>query len=173
MLAGRPISRRSPYIRRLPTVAAAITGTASLTTDPVTLSASGSLKIQGTMALFLDPVTLSASGLHGVITGTASLTTDPVTFTATGKLPITGTAALTTASVVLSAAGSLAITGTATLTTGDVILTATGINPDLIPPVDEPVVTPGRNYLTVATATAPGSLTPVRVRTSRILTPTR
>lgn len=111
-----------------------VTGTASITLDDVTVSASGTVAagpITGTGAVTLDDATVSGSGaVLSPITGDGAVTLDGVTVSGTGSAtqPITGTGSVALDGATVAGAGSVTdpITGTGAVTLDGVTLAATG-----------------------------------------------
>lgn len=108
-----------------------IIGTATISEAADTLSATGTLPIIGTASITEDADTLTATGSGAApgIVGTANITEDPDTVSATGALRIAGTASITEGADTVTSSGALAIKGQASITESDDTSTATGVLP--------------------------------------------
>lgn len=104
------------------------TGTAAITEDGDTSSASGQLGYTGTAAVTQAAQTSSASGsfTSSGFTGTAAITQQNQTSSASGQLGYSGTAAPTQANQTASASGKLGYSGTAVVTQANQTASATG-----------------------------------------------
>lgn len=87
-----------------------LSGSAAITLDALTSSATGTLPIAGVAAATLGALTATATGVLP-IAGVAALTLDGLTSTATGALSVAGVAAITLDDLAGTATGALAITG--------------------------------------------------------------
>jgi hypothetical protein len=103
------------------------TGTSATTEAADTSTASGTLTITGTSATTEEADTATASGTHTEnVTGSAAATEEADTSTATGTETFTGTSATTEADDTSSATGAETFTGTAAVTEADDTSTASG-----------------------------------------------
>jgi hypothetical protein len=102
-----------------------VTGDGALTTSPVELSGTGTLRIDGTGAFTAPAAELSGTGTVRV-TGTGALTASATTLSGAGTLSLAGTGALTVPVTTLSGTGVVRVTGTGALTAPAVTLTGEG-----------------------------------------------
>lgn len=102
-----------------------VSGSASITLDALTCSATATLAIAGTATNTLAALTLSAAGTLA-LQATASITLGSLSLSSTGSLAVAGAASVTLAALTLTGAGTLAIAGSAGITLGDLTLAGTG-----------------------------------------------
>lgn len=111
-----------------PDEASGVSGSASFTLSPFTLSGAGTVEIDGEASFALSSFALSGTG-SVAIAGEASFTLSPVTLSGTGSAgstPIAGEASFTLSPVTLDAAGSIAIEGEASVELTDFVLAGSG-----------------------------------------------
>lgn len=101
-------------------------GAAAITTDDVTVAGTGAIENAGAAAITTDDATVAATGNSGGNIGSAAITTDDVTIAATGELQNIGAAAITTDDVTVAATGIVENVGAAAITTDDAVVAAAG-----------------------------------------------
>lgn len=107
------------------TESSGVSGTAAVTTEAVSTTASGKVSINGTSAVTTEAVSTTASGKVSIV-GTAAVTTENATAVASGTYRIPGSAAVTTEEATTTASGKVSIVGTAAVTTQDASVVASG-----------------------------------------------
>lgn len=102
-----------------------ITGTASITLGPVTLSSQGNLPLAATLSATLGAITMAAQG-NLPIAASASITLGAITAAAQANLPIAATVGTTLGAITLAAQGNLPLAASLAATLGAVTFSAQG-----------------------------------------------